>query len=204
MLRRKQVVSRGTVVNSISLDELEKMQEEVSQIVIPDAMNELMDDILCELRKAGVHVSDRKYFNYSPLAQAKAWLEGCAEVNALHLLTLKNYLWTTPEEITVIAQTLTRMCQNPLQDKLDNLRAMAVDSLDQLKADKDNKKAMIKFRGEFIRLYDMVQDLLSKAVSDTETSQIGNFLDALEAMSREAHDLMGFTYASLGELKALQ
>jgi MoxR-like ATPase len=204
MLRRKQVVARGNVFSSIALDELEQMQEEVRLLDIPDSINELMDDLLCELRKAGVHISDRKYFNYYPLAQAKAWLDGCSEVNALHLLALKNYLWTTPEEIIVIEQILTRMCQNPLKDKLDNLRAMAVDSLDQLKADKDNKKAMIKFRGEFIRLYDMVRDLLSKAGSSSETKQIGDFEYALEDMSREAHDIMGFTYANLGELKALQ
>ena len=204
MLRRKQVSSQGGVFASISLDELEQMQEEVRLIAVPDAVNELMDDILCELRKAGIHISDRKYFNYFPIAQAKAWLSGQSEVNALHLPVLKNYLWTTPNEVAVIEQTLIRMCQNPLQDKIDNLRAMAVDSFDELKADSGNKKAMIKFRGEFIRLFDMVTDLDSKASSDTEKVQIGTFLGALEAMSRETHDVMGFTYASLAELKALQ
>ncbi len=204
MLRRKQTATGGNAQAAISLDELERMQEEVKSISVPDAVNELMDDILCELRKAGVHVSDRKYFNYTPITQAKAWLDRQSEVSASQLLALKNYLWTTPEEITVIEQTLVRMCQNPLRDKLDNIRAMALDSLDQLKADRDNKKAMIKFRGEFIRLYDMVADLQAKAVSASETNQISAFLDALEAMSREAHSLMGFTYASLAELKALQ
>ncbi len=205
MLLRKQTATGGSNAQAaISLDELEQMQEEVKSVSVPDAVNELMDDILCELRKAGIHVSDRKYFNYTPIAQAKAWLEGKSEVNAAHLLALKNYLWTTPEEITVIEQTLVRMCQNPLRDKLDDIRVMALDSLDQLKADRDNKKAMIKFRGEFIRLYDMVADLQAKAVSASETSQTSGLLDALEAMSREAHSLMGFTYASLAELKSLQ
>lgn len=204
MLRRKQTAKPGQVSASLSLDELEQMQAEVKAISVPDVVNELMDDILCELRKLGVHVSDRKYFNYAPLARAKAWLTGSSEVSTLHLMTLKNYLWTTPEEITVIEQVLTRMCQNPLQDKLDNLCAMAVDSLDELKANKDNKKSMLKFRSEFVRLYDMVRDLDSKAASDTERSQIGDFLNALENMSREAHDAVGFTYASLEEIKALQ
>jgi hypothetical protein len=204
MLRRKQTSSGGGIQAVISLDELEQMQAEVRSIPVPESVNELMDDILCELRKAGIHVSDRKYFNYTPIVQAKAWLDGEPEVNASHLLALKNYLWTTPEEITVIEQTLTRLCQNPLQDKLDDLRTMALDSLDQLKVDKANKKAMIKFRSEFIRLYDMVTDLQAKETSDSETALIATFLNALEAMSREAHDLMGFTYANLAELKSLQ
>ena len=40
------------------------MQREVSAIPVPDAANELADDILCELRKNGMTVSDRKYLGY--------------------------------------------------------------------------------------------------------------------------------------------
>ena len=60
----------------ISLDELEEMQEDVRRITVPDSVNELMDDVLCELRGKNIHISDRKYFGYAPIAQAKAWLEG--------------------------------------------------------------------------------------------------------------------------------
>lgn len=56
----------------ISLAELEAMQREVLQVCVPDRVNELMDDVLCELRSKGIHISDRKYFNYAPIAQAKA------------------------------------------------------------------------------------------------------------------------------------
>ena len=36
----------------------------VAAIPVPDAANELADDILCELRKNGMTVSDRKYLGY--------------------------------------------------------------------------------------------------------------------------------------------
>ena len=52
------------------------MQDDVRQVHILDSINELMDDVLCALREKGIHISDRKYFNYAPVAQAKAWLEG--------------------------------------------------------------------------------------------------------------------------------
>ena len=74
VLADKQAGRAGQITASITLDELEQMQAEVAAIPVPDAANELADDILCQLRKDGIPVSDRKYLNYYPIAQAKAWL----------------------------------------------------------------------------------------------------------------------------------
>ena len=104
---------------TISLDELEEMQEDVRGITVPDSMNELMDDVLCELRGKNIHISDRKYFGYAPIAQAKAWLEGRDTVEPSDLTILRHYLWTAPEERIVIQGTLERMCNDPLKDRLD-------------------------------------------------------------------------------------
>ena len=70
----------GEVTATISLNELYAMQAQVKLLAIPDAINELMDDVLCELRREGVTVSDRTFFGYGPVAQAAAWLAGHAEV----------------------------------------------------------------------------------------------------------------------------
>ncbi|GHU93074.1 ATPase [Clostridia bacterium] len=201
-LKNKQTTGNAAILATITLDELTAMQDAVRAVVVPDLVNELMDDILCELRKAGVHVSDRKYFNYFPLAQAKAWLDGYPEVNPEHLMILKNYLWTTPEEITVIGQTLTRLCQNPLREHLESIRTMAAESLKEFNDAQDNKKALIKLRGEFVRLFDMLPDTTDAA--DMEKAKIEECLEALETMSREAHTAAGFTYANIAEIKALQ
>lgn len=96
VLRDKQAGRGGQIAASITLEELEEMQEQVSEIPVPDAVNELADDILCELRKSGLPVSDRKYLNYYPIAQAKAWLSGHKAVEPIDLLALKNYLWQKP------------------------------------------------------------------------------------------------------------
>ncbi|MFR8333621.1 MAG: hypothetical protein ACLU9S_15720 [Oscillospiraceae bacterium] len=50
-------------------------------------------------QKRGVSVSDRKYLNYYPIAQAKAWLSGHASVESTDLLALKNYLWKLPGDL---------------------------------------------------------------------------------------------------------
>ncbi len=91
------------------------MQQEVASILVPDVINELADDILCELRK-DMAVSDRKYLGYYPIAQAKAWLSGHDKVESCDLLALKNYLWRLPSDREKVEAVLTRLCVNPMQD----------------------------------------------------------------------------------------
>lgn len=66
-------------------------------------------------------------FNYAPIAQAKAWLSGRDTVEPSDLTTLCAYLWTAPEERTIIQSTLERMCNDPLKDRLDTILAEAVE-----------------------------------------------------------------------------
>ena len=211
MLKKKQTGSAEQIHATMTLDELKDMQAEVAAIPVPDAVNELTDDILCELRKAGVRVSDRKFLNYAPVAQAKAWLSGHKEVTAQDLLALKNYLWDLPKDRALVETTLSRMCINPMQDKVDNIRGMAAEARDEFDAargetDKPNagSKALIKLRGELIRLYRMQQQLAESAQSWNETSMTDALLADLEQISRQAHEAVGFTYMPLAEQAALQ
>lgn len=64
VLKNKQAGTFGQVTVTITLEELRQMQQEVASILVPDAINELADDILCELRK-DMTVSDRKYLGYA-------------------------------------------------------------------------------------------------------------------------------------------
>ena len=125
--KQSQQGQSAPAVATISLDELEEMQEDVRGITVPDSVNELMDDVLCELRGKNIHISDRKYFGYAPIAQAKAWLEGRDTVEPSDLTILRHYLWTAPEERIVIQGTLERMCNDPLKDRLDGILASAVE-----------------------------------------------------------------------------
>ena len=98
VLKNKQTGAFGQISATITLEELRQMQQEVASILVPDAINELADDILCELRK-DMAVSDRKYLGYYPIAQAKAWLSGHDKVESCDLLALKNYLWACPQTV---------------------------------------------------------------------------------------------------------
>ena len=210
VLKSKQECAFGQVSVTISMEELAEMQLEVAAILVPDAANELADDILCELRKAGVFVSDRKYLSYYPIAQAKAWLSGHSKVEPSDLLALKNYLWRLPTDREKVENVLNRLCVNPMLDKVNNIRGMALESqevFDSTRGDGSNvdvgRKALIKLRGELIRLYQMQCELRAAAQSDSETAMVDALLADLEKISRQAYEECGFTYTSLKEIAVL-
>lgn len=208
ILKQKQA-AQGTVqapVAVISLAELQAMQGEVLQVCVPDRVNELMDDVLCELRGKGVHISDRKYFNYAPIAQAKAWLSGRDTVEPSDLTTLCAYLWTAPEERTIIRSTLERMCNDPLKDRLDIILAEAVEGYQEFTdtADAPAARRIGKLRDEFMSLYITLGQMLSNAQSDAEREKINACLEELERYSKEAHESVQFSYVPLRELYDLK
>ncbi len=211
LLRKKQSGACGSVSATITLDELLAMQQEVKTVEVPDSINELADDILCELRRSGVTVSDRKYLNFAPLAQAKAWLEGHGKVQAQDMLVLRNYLWQKPADRTVVDAVLNRLCVNPMQAKVEELAKMALDAKEDFHAARSAaatpstaNKALIKLRAELVRLYRSQQELAAGAQSDSETAMAASLLDGLEQISKNAHEEAGFTYAPLAQLEALQ
>jgi len=211
VLKNKQSGGQQKMQATITLDELIEMQREVAAVTVPDSINELEDDILCELRRNGVTVSDRKYLNYYPLAQAKAWLEGHDEVMPQDMMILKCYLWQLPSDRVVVQSVLNRLCINPIQDKVNRLLAMATEVKDEFDAAKTNaekpkvvNKALIKLRGELIRLYRMQQEISASAQTENEKTMTASALNELEQISKSAHESAGFTYAPLEQLAALQ
>lgn len=205
ILRDKQAGRFGQITAVITLGELLDMQRAVGGIPIPDAVNELADDILCQLRKDGIPVSDRKYLNYYPIVQAKAWLSGHPAVEPEDLLALKNYLWQKPGERTMVEAVLSRMCVNPMQDKTDNIRGMAMDMYSDFEAAAANqrKKALVKLRGEAVRLYGMQQELAAAAQTDKEKALTDALLVDLEKITNKAHNSVGFVPAPLDQLEQL-
>ena len=178
VLKNKQAGTFGQVTATITLEELRQMQQEVASILVPDAINELADDILCELRK-DMAVSDRKYLGYYPIAQAKAWLSGHDKVESCDLLALKNYLWRLPSDREKVEAVLTRLCVNPMQDKVNNIRGMALESQEVFDASRGDgskadvsRKALIKLRNELTRLYQMQCELRSAVQSDSEKAMV--------------------------------
>ena len=205
MQKRKQhVQTLGAPVSSITLGELYSMQKEVEAVQIPDAINELFDDIVTELRSKGIGISDRKYFNYSPVVKAEAWLSGKSTVSAGALKVLKNFLWDTPQEIDIIAQVLEKYCTNPLREKILQALGMAEETFKQAMAgDGKQVRNMSKFRHEIARVYDMLTELGTSASTSSDIHDFNDAIKQLEEMSRKVHEKYGFTYVPLPEIKQL-
>ena len=78
-------------------------------------------------------------------------------------------------DLANVEAVLNRLCINPMQSKVNDIRGMAMEAQEDFNAAKDEQnipnagsKALIKLRGELVRLYGMQQDLAGAAQSDSE------------------------------------
>jgi len=206
MLKLKRSKANEEMTATITLDELRAMQAETASVIISEKIDELMDKILCELRRRGIHVSDRKFLNYYPIAQAQAWLNGRDFVTDADLIVLKYYFWTEVAEIATIEKVLEQFCVNPVQEQLKEITQMAGESYDEFKANVCTKptKALMKLRGELLRLYATLTQTEASAFNTDGKAAVAKAIDNLEKISKTAHQKCSLTYAPLPELLALQ
>ena len=117
---------------------------------------------------------------------------------------MKNYLWDTPQEIDVINHTLEKFCTNPMREKVLQILQLSEEPQNQAMAgDEKQPKNMAKFRREMVRVFDMLTEAGSAAISAKDSQEVGSALEQLEEMSRKVHDRYNFTYAPLTEIKQL-
>lgn len=203
ILQKKQKNMAAPMQAGILLEDLYAMQEEVRAVKIPGSINELADNILCELRRKDIPVSDRTYFGFSPVVQAEAWLAGRDTVQPQDMKALVNYLWDKPEDREIVEEAITRLTENPLGDKLDELLARAYQCRDEFDSADSPGLALIALRSGLLALYDEAEHLKnSLAEDDSARSTVEGMIATLEGISREAHAKTAFTYLPLPELKA--
>lgn len=207
VLTDKQCGAKQNVSACITLSELEQMQREVLQIKVPKKINELMDTVLCELRHVGVHVSDRKYFGFTDIVRAKAYLRGDTEVCPKDLLVLKNYFWNTPEEIMTVERTLVNICENPVGAEVEKYLAMARESMAELEndmqTDGENIKPYVKFSKELLRIYTDLTNLKLPDMNDADACEIEKGEAELEDISLKADEIAKTPHIPMAERKRL-
>lgn len=93
----------------------------------------------------------------------------------------------------------------------NDIRAMAAEIADEFNADgteaeqnQSGSRALVKLRGELVRLYARQQELAAAAESDAEKAMTAELLEELESISKTATESVGFTYMPLAELAAFQ
>lgn len=106
----------------------------------------------------------------------------------------------------MISSTLERMCSDPLKDRLDSILAEALEGYEEFEgaAGAPAARRIGKLRDEYLRLYEALEEMRTRAQSDREREKIDACLDDLEQYSRKAHEGICFSYAPLRELYALR
>ena len=207
VLNDKQSNNQKKINHTITLSELEQMQREVQLIKVPQKINELMDTVLCELRRTGIHVSDRKFFGFTPIVRAKAYLRGDTEVAPKDLLALKNYLWNTPEEIPTVEKILIDLCENPVGAEVEKYLAMAYESMSEMendmRSDSENLKPYVKFSKELLRIYTEVVNLRLPDMNGADTREIEKGEAELEKISIKADEIAKTQHITMAERKRL-
>lgn len=190
---------------TITLQELEQMQAEVKAVKVPASIDVIADNILCELRRKDITVSDRTFFNYAPVVQAQAWLAGRNTVEPADLKALVNYLWNKPEERAVISEVIDKLVTNPLGDKLDAYLAKAYKLRDEFNRAFDKNKGLLDFRSGLVDVYEGLLTLRRDLnESDPAITTINSTVDKVETLSKEIHAQTKFTYLPLAELAAMK
>ena len=190
---------------TITLQELEQMQAEVKAVKVPESIDVLADNILCELRRKDIMVSDRTFFNYAPVVQAQAWLAGRDTVVPADLEALVNYLWNKPEERVIISEVIEKLVVNPLGDKLDALLAKAYELRDAFTSAGEKSKALMNFRSGLVKIYEESEKLRSGlSENDPAITAINSTVATIEGISKDVHSKTAFTYISMGELAAMK
>ena len=203
ILTQKQRSAGSAVHPSITLDELYAMQKEVRAVSIPGNINELADNILCELRRKEIPVTDRIYFNFAPVVQAQAWLSGRDTVLPEDMQALVNYLWDKPEQKETVSKTIEQLTKNPLADKIDAILAKVYGFQQEFETATDKNHALMALRDGLLSAYEESAALKNELPeNDAARSSVEGLIATLETVSREAHDKTGFTYVPLEELKA--
>ncbi len=194
-----------TMAATITLQELEQMQAEVKVVKVPASIDVLADNILCELRRKDIAVSDRTFFNYAPVVQAQAWLAGRDTVTPADLKALVNYLWNKPEERAVISEVIDKLVTNPLGDKLDAQLAKAYELRDQFIRSTDKNKALLDFRTGLLNVYEKLDNLRNGlSENDPAITAINSTLASVESISKDIHSKTRFTYLPMAELAAMK
>ena len=207
ILSQKQDTVPKKITATITLEELRTMQREAEGISVSETIHELMDNVLCELRRKGVHVSDRKFFGYMPIVRAKAYLSGRREVVSKDLTVLKNYFWNSPSEIETVSNVLSEICENPVGAEIDRLLEMAAESMNEMRTaladDSTNLKPYIKFSKELYRIYKSVSALQKQGMSGTDMKEVSRGTVQLETYAEEADKLAQTPHITLAEKKRL-
>lgn len=146
-------------VPTISLAQLQELQQLVTEVVIPEKVLEQLVAIHFQLKEAGIPVSDRRTKQCLAILQAEALLNGRMQVVTNDLRVLTDCLWIEAEDRATVKAVIHEYVLTPLDHAFEKGEAF-------YKAVTDNVKA---FSGESDFAYKAYTSYASETLNDWQT-----------------------------------
>lgn len=151
---------------SMSLNDLETLQHEASQVNIPDTTIDGIIAVKSRLEHEGYRSSDRRWKHILSMLKAYAYLQGDDEVTEEHFDLLPDMLWREPNERNNIAGIVASV-GNPI-----NIKAQEISD-----AAKEEVKELGSFAGSTAG--EKAEWLKSASLTDTTLQQMESELETL-------------------------
>ena len=92
------------------------LQKTVDAVVIPDSVEDIVDEIIVKLKQEGVERSDRRWQWLMNAVAANALLAGRMEARPTDLAIMSHGLWEKEEEIKTVKKVIVSACNPDLME----------------------------------------------------------------------------------------
>ncbi|NIP37622.1 MAG: AAA domain-containing protein [Candidatus Dadabacteria bacterium] len=171
----------------ISMQELFKLQQKVTETRIPQAVYKILLRIRAELNAKGIILSDRRYKSSVSLIRAKAFINGRESANEDDVGILENVLWKDPSEIPDIKNTIHSVLFG-YREQLKELyiQAKEIEAYSKQKWEdeetkiKANIEAQTKLKMLINKVDGLSDELSERGISTTEVSEIKSQIEEVQ------------------------
>jgi MoxR-like ATPase len=182
MLESQKAPERTT----ITLAELNDMQQQSRSVMIPSHVYRSIADIRRELNKKNIQASDRRYHQSLALLQAYAYLEGETEVYEKHLFFLEHVLWRDPAEHEPVRNTIRDLLlgyEEEITELLYESREIRESALQSGRSSDERARALIELHTKLRNILAKVDQIMDKA------KRMGRPLDRVNSVRGEIEQL---------------
>ena len=191
----------GNFITTVTLDEIDFMQEEASKVKVPAKIYDAFIKLLNKLEKNGISISDRRANECFKVLQGSAALAGRNKVSVIDFEFLKYVLWTDKEDLSVISGEIETIINpfdeefNLLQSNFNEIRG-EIDSVRGTERTTTFLSNQTRLKSITTKVNRLVNDAASAGRDTTQFMELRNNIDKyVNEMSQEAS---GDTLDSLG------
>lgn len=172
-------------VPTMTLDELAQYQFFAEMTTIPTQVLKRMTDIRTALADEGIFPSDRRFKQCLSVLQAKAFLNGRAEVEVSDLEILQNALWEEPSQKDLTVKIVEKFASDPTMQMLKTIEKEYYE-IASLMNQANSLDEHLEFNGKIKSLKAELAKVAKTGANPTKASELKEKLDALSREVSEA------------------